>query len=114
MSAAVTWILVDDKHPRFNEWRAFSNIKGSGSYIECFPKGVDPNLYASAACEDEAHDTKGREAAEKEYRSILQSHNKKVIEHNDKYGVLTDNIPYGRGIKKPGRLEKKGKVKAWM
>lgn len=37
----VNWVMVDDRHPIFNVWKAF--IKNGNSYIESFVKGVDPN-----------------------------------------------------------------------
>lgn len=107
MSNVVVWRLVDESHPRFNTWEAFSLVRNEHIYKESFPKGVNPNLFASAASEHDYADTNGRDEAEKHYRAILQARNEQVIEHNDKYGVREDIMPYGRG-------KKKGHVKKWL
>lgn len=107
MSNVVVWRLVDESHPRFNTWEAFSLVTNKHIYKESFPKGVNPNLYASGASEDAVHDSVAREESEKGFRAIMQARNEKIIKHNDKYGVREDIMPYGRG-------KKKGHVKKWL
>ena len=107
MSNVVVWRLVDESHPRFNTWEAFSLVRNEHIYKESFPKGVNPNLYASGASEHDYSDQEGREESEKGFRAIMQARNEEVIKHNDKYGVREDIMPYGRG-------KKKGKVKKWL
>ena len=65
MSNVVVWRLVDDSHPRFDTWEAFSLVINEHVYKESFPKGVNPNLYASAASEHDYSDQEGREESEK-------------------------------------------------
>lgn len=105
------WVMIDNSYARFNLWRY--KIDNGESYIESFPKNVDPNVIS------EVKERKLTYGEKMNYAKELFRQGKSIMDVNDiidtglgplsaAYNVVLEEKGHDKDYKKIGRPNKYG------